>query len=71
MKAGATAAALVAALAVGAAGGRASSSLSGTVFVRFEQQLLDGGTRELGRTGCYELGTKVKATVESCNPNKR
>lgn len=62
-----TAAALALATAIGAVGGAvSSSSLSGTVFVRFEQQLPDGGVRDLGRTGCYELGPKVKAVVEAC-----
>lgn len=57
------------ALAIGAAGGALSSSgLHGTVFVRFSMPLPDGGTRDLGRTGCYELGEKVKATVETCTP---
>jgi len=62
------AAALAAALALGAAGGALSSSgLHGTVFVKFTQNLPDGGTRDLGRTGCYEIGDKVKATVEPCS----
>lgn len=56
--------------ALGAAGGAATSGvanpLKGTVYVRFVQELPDGGTRDLGRTGCYELGEKVKATVEAC-----
>lgn len=59
---------LAAALALGASAGRlAGSELHGTVYVRFEQALPDGGTRDLGRTGCYELGGKIKATVEQCS----
>lgn len=71
MKKSAAAGLLVLGAAVGAAGGAASSSaLNGTVYVRFEQQLPDGGTRDLGRTGCYELGPKVKARVEPCTTSR-
>lgn len=54
-------------LALGAGGTAAvAPGLKGTVYVRFSQPLTDGGVRELGRTGCYDLD-KVKATVESCS----
>lgn len=43
---------------------------SGTVFVRFSQSLPDGGTRDLGRTGCYELGGEVKASIEPCTRSR-
>jgi hypothetical protein len=68
VKKASTAAAITAALVLGAGAGKLSGSeLRGTVYVRFAQQLPDGGTRDLGRTGCYELGEKVKATVEACS----
>jgi hypothetical protein len=61
------AAILAAGLALGAGGASLSTSdLHGTVFVHFTQQLPDGGVRDLGRTGCYELDGNVKATVEAC-----
>ena len=57
---------LAVAVAIGAAGGKLSSGeLKGTAFVTFSQSLPDGGVRELGRTGCYDL-SKVQATVEPC-----
>lgn len=58
--------ALGAALGAGGTAVTSSSPLQGTVFVRFEQELPDGGARDLGRTGCYELGPKVRAVVEPC-----
>lgn len=63
-----TAASIAAAFALGAAGGAAvkGTPLQGTVYVHFTQELPDGGVRDLGRTGCYELSEKVKATVEAC-----
>jgi hypothetical protein len=62
----ASAALLAAGLAIGAAGGAISSTgLKGTVYVHFTQSLPDGGVRDLGRTGCYDLDA-VKATVEPC-----
>lgn len=65
---GPTTAGLIALGAALGAGGTAAvgPGLKGTVYVRFSQQLPDGGVRELGRTGCYDLD-KVKATVESCS----
>lgn len=66
MKKSAAAGVMALGLAIGAAGGALSSSgLHGTVYVRFSQQLPDGGVRDLGRTGCYDLAT-VQATVEPC-----
>lgn len=66
------AAALVATgMAVGAAGGGvAARDLKGHAFIHFTQALPDGGVRDLGRTGCYDLDSSVKATVESCGPRK-
>lgn len=61
------AAILAAGIALGAAGGSVTSGLHGTAYVRFTQELPDGGTRDLGRTGCYDL-SKVKATAEACTP---
>lgn len=69
MKKSAAGALLAVGVAIGGAGGAISTSgLHGTVYVRFSQSLPDGGVRDLGRTGCYELGDKVKATVEACTP---
>lgn len=50
----------------GSAGVTASRELTGIGFVRFQLELPDGGTRELGRTGCYDF-SQVKATVEACD----
>ena len=65
MKRAAAIAALAASLGAGAGAVVGGNSLRGTAYVRFGLQLPDGGTRDLGRTGCYDF-SKVKATVEPC-----
>jgi hypothetical protein len=66
-----SAAILAVGLALGGAAGKLSGSeLQGTSYVQFTQQLPDGGTRDLGRTGCYDLSA-VKASVEPCSPTSR
>jgi hypothetical protein len=54
-------------VSLGAGGAISTTGLHGTVFVRFIQELPDGGTRELGRTGCYALDKDIKAIVETCS----